>query len=106
MPDALRVIEPVGERGHPPVGPSNPDSRLGRAASPVAQGRDQMERFVGIDVSKTSLDVHVLPEGVAFQVARNAAGLDEAPRLIELRTLRLGAGALERAEHCSMVQRA
>lgn len=36
-----------------------------------------MERFVGIDVSKAALDVHVLPDGVAFQVARNAAGIDE-----------------------------
>jgi transposase len=51
-----------------------------------------MERFVGIDVSKTSLDVHVLPEGEAYQVARNADGIDElvrrlaasAPRIIAI----------------------
>ena len=49
-----------------------------------------MEIFVGIDVSKASLDVHVLPAGEAFAVARNADGIDElirrlsqpAPRLI------------------------
>lgn len=31
---------------------------------------------VGIDVSKNTLDVHVLPAGEAFSVARNAEGLD------------------------------
>ena len=31
--------------------------------------------FVGIDVSKDRLDVHVLPSGAAFGVARNAEGL-------------------------------
>jgi transposase len=39
-----------------------------------------MERFIGIDLSKTCLDVHVLPEGEAFQVARNADGIDELVR--------------------------
>lgn len=34
------------------------------------------ERFVGIDVSKETLDVHVLPEGRAFAVARTPAGID------------------------------
>ncbi len=65
---------------------------MGRVASPVLQGREPIERFVGIDVSKAALDVHVLPEGDAFQVARNAAGIDDlvhkltayAPRLVAL----------------------
>ncbi len=39
-----------------------------------------MERLVGIDVSKTWLDMHVLPEGDAFQVARNVDGIDELVR--------------------------
>ncbi|HYZ22586.1 MAG TPA: transposase [Rhodopila sp.] len=51
-----------------------------------------MERFVGIDVAKACLDVHVLPEAEAFQVTRNAAGIEElarrlaslAPKLITL----------------------
>ncbi len=77
IPHPSGVIKPGGELGHPSVIPSSPDSRLGRMASPVLQGRDQMERFVGIDVSKTALDVHVVPDGVAFQVARNASGIDE-----------------------------
>jgi transposase len=33
------------------------------------------EHFVGIDVSKDRLDVHVLPAGEAFAVARNGEGL-------------------------------
>ena len=37
-----------------------------------------MERiFVGIDVAKDRLDVHVLPSGEAFAVARDGKGLDE-----------------------------
>lgn len=33
--------------------------------------------FVGIDVSKDRLDVHVRPSGTAFSVSRDEAGLDE-----------------------------
>ena len=36
-----------------------------------------METYVGIDVSKDRLDVHVLPQDEAFFVARNGAGLAE-----------------------------
>lgn len=35
------------------------------------------EVFVGVDVSKDQLDIHVLPEGAAFSVARTPAGLSE-----------------------------
>jgi transposase len=45
--------------------------------------------FVGIDVSKDRLDVHVLPEGTAFAVARDGKGVAD---LID----RLSALALER----------
>jgi transposase len=34
-------------------------------------------RYVGVDVSKDRLDVHVLPEGAAFAVARDGKGLAE-----------------------------
>ena len=34
-------------------------------------------RYVGVDVSKDRLDVHVLPEGTAFAVARDGKGLAE-----------------------------
>src|SRR5581483_30852 len=77
-PSALRVFEPVGEQGPLPAVPSNPNSRRGRKASPLRQGRDRMDAvFVGIDVSKDRLDVHVLPSGEAFAVARNGEGLAE-----------------------------
>jgi transposase len=33
--------------------------------------------YVGIDVSKDRLDVHVLPDGAAFAVARDGEGLAE-----------------------------
>ena len=39
-----------------------------------------MESFVGVDVSKTCLDVHILPAEEAFQVARDANGIDELVR--------------------------
>ena len=34
-----------------------------------------MDRFVGIDVSKDRLDVHILPEDEAFIIERNGRGL-------------------------------
>ena len=55
----------------------NPDSRLG--LSPHSQGRVMDEPsvvFVGIDVSKDRLDVHLRPSGEAFHVLRDAKGLD------------------------------
>ena len=33
--------------------------------------------YVGVDVSKDRLDLHVLPEGAAFAVARDGKGLAE-----------------------------
>ena len=33
--------------------------------------------YVGVDVSKDRLDVHVLPRAEAFAVARNGEGLEE-----------------------------
>ena len=39
---------------------------------------EKMEaRYVGVDVSKDRLDVHGLPEGAAFAVARDGKGLAE-----------------------------
>ena len=37
------AAEPVRERGSSPAVPSNPNSRLGRFRSPIAQGWDQMD---------------------------------------------------------------
>src|SRR5215204_7534545 len=77
-PTALGVFEPVGEHEASPAVPSNPNSRRGRKASPLAQGRDRMDAvYVGIDVSKDRLDGHVLPMGEAFAVTRDGKGLAE-----------------------------
>jgi transposase len=88
------VIEPVLELVPPFVVPVNPNSRLGRSRSPLAQGRVAMEPIVvGIDVSKDRLDVAILPSGEAFAVPRDSDGLDA---LVErLRPLAPQAVALE-----------
>jgi transposase len=93
-----RVSEPEQKQGASSIGSAaNPNSRLGRKPSPHSQGR-VMERlpplpsFVGIDVSKDRLDVHVRPSGQAFAVVRDGEGLEQlvnrlrklAPSLIVL----------------------
>ena len=55
-----------------------PDSRSG--PSPHLQGRvmdEQRTVFVGIDVSKDRLDVHLRPSGEAFCVLREGKGMDD-----------------------------
>src|SRR6478736_8725707 len=71
-PKRPRSLKAVGERGAPPIVPSNPNSRLGRKArSPIRQGRVAMEMIsVGIDVSLDRLDVAVRPSGEVFAVER------------------------------------
>src|SRR5262249_55038792 len=90
-PIVSRSVKTVTEHGAPSVIPSNPNSRSGRKASPHLQGRGRMEElFVGIDVAKDRVDVHVQPTGEAFAVARDGKGLAElaerlkaiAPRLV------------------------
>lgn len=74
---ALWSYEAAGEREAPSVVPDNPDSRLGRRrASPHSQGRVMEPVYVGIDVAKDRLDVHVRPTGEAFALTRDAAGLE------------------------------
>src|SRR6202042_1784705 len=56
----------------------HPDSRSG--PSPHLQGRvmdEQRAVFVGIDVSKDRLDVHLRPSGEAFCVPREGKGMDD-----------------------------
>lgn len=51
-----------------------------------------MDSYVGIDVSRDRLDIHVLPQGEAFSVSRNGKGLAElverlksaAPKLVAI----------------------
>src|SRR3954469_19284979 len=70
-PSRPRALKPVPQRGTPSAVPSNPNSRGGRNASPIAQGGVKMDAiYVGIDVSQARLDVHVLPGGEAFAVVR------------------------------------
>ena len=68
----------MGQPGSPSVVCVTPTGRAGRLASPIEQGRVAMEQvYVGIDVSKDRLDVHVHPLGEAFAVERSGAGLEE-----------------------------
>src|SRR5262245_18755203 len=77
-PSTPRSSKTVCEPGTPPAVPSNPNSRRGRTASSLRQGRVAMEKItVGIDVSKDHLDVAVRPSGEQFAVPRTGAGLDE-----------------------------
>src|SRR5215467_10880706 len=77
-PSYLRSSKTVAKLGTPPAVPSNPNSRRGRAASSLRQGRVAMEKItVGIDVSKDRLDVAVRPGGECFAVPRTGAGLDD-----------------------------
>ncbi len=96
-PQPPRVGEPEKKQGALSTGSAaNPNSRLGRKPSPHSQGR-VMEHpaspsFVGIDVSKVRLDVHVRPSGQTFAVARDGQALEQlvddlrilAPALIVL----------------------
>ena len=100
-PKRLRDSEPVSEQGSSPAVPSNPNSRLGRQRSPLAQGRDRMDAtVVGIDVSKNQLDVHVRGRHESFVVARDAEGLAvliERLRPLEPRAIGLEAPEASRA---------
>src|ERR1700731_3967625 len=85
--------KPVAQQGSPIADPSNPDSRVGRNASPVEQGRVTMDAtYVGIDVSKDRLDVHVQPTGEAFAVARDGEGLAALIERLKPLSPHLGAG--------------
>src|SRR5712691_6018568 len=63
--------------GAPPIASHavNPNSRLGRPASPHRQGRVMERIFAGLDVSKDRLDVHVRPTDDSFAVAYDEEGL-------------------------------
>jgi len=81
---ALRSNQAVGEPDRRRSRVTNPNSRLSRTGlsprtSSHAQGRDpfmndSVNLCVGIDVSKSALDIHVLPERRTFQVSNSSAG--------------------------------
>jgi len=76
-PCAPGAAKPVPELGASAVDFVIPNGRLGRTASPHAQGWEPKSMFVGIDVAKDRLDVHLKPSGEAFDVARDGEGIDE-----------------------------
>src|SRR6185503_14404426 len=76
-PCAPGAAKPVAELGASAVDFVIPNGRLGRTASPHAQGWEPRSMFVGIDVAKDRLDVHVRPAGEAFTVARDGEGIEE-----------------------------
>jgi transposase len=76
-PSAPGASKPVPELGASAVDFVIPNGRLGRTASPHAQGWEPKSMFVGIDVAKDRLDVHVRPVGDRFTVARDGQGIDE-----------------------------
>ena len=92
------MIEPDPEQGRLSSGSKrNPNSRLGRKSSPDLQGRVMEQSvtapvYVGIDVAKDWLDVHILPSNQCVTVGRHGAGLADlvsvltaqAPALIVL----------------------
>jgi len=70
--------------GRPPV--AIPNSRLSRACELASARKGAImaeERFAGIDVSKQSVDVHVLPSGERHQFANDPDGLDAAASLLK-----------------------
>ncbi len=85
------VIEPAVKRGALCAALSvNPNSRKGRGnLIPHLQGRamDQTNQthvsFVGIDVAKKHLDVHIRPSGQAFTTTRDAPGLDDLVKQLQ-----------------------
>ena len=90
-PQPPGAIEPVKTQGAPSTGSArSPNSRLGREASPHWQGRvieqpPASPSFVGIDVSKDRLDVHVRPSRKTFAITRDGTGLEQlADELREL----------------------
>ena len=79
------VCKPAAEHGAPSVGSVIPNGRKGRIASPHVQGREKSLMFVGMDVSKDRLDVHLRPSGESFAVPRDSEGVEAlAARLLEL----------------------
>ena len=99
-----RAVKLVREQGAPRIDPSNPNSRRGRNASPLRQGRDKMEITVGIDVSKARLDVHVHPAGESFAVGNDEAAVQAlGERLGQLDGLvRIGIEATGRHERLAV----
>jgi hypothetical protein len=87
QPECVLVLGAERER----VAPAgmNPNSRLGTSPHRggwVMDAETEADRFVGIDVSKARVDVHVRPEGSVFYCTTDTDGLAElVGRLTPLR---------------------
>jgi transposase len=88
----LGAVEPVVKCRRPSAKSSKtPNSHPGRCAIPHLQARGIMEAktraevFVGIDVSKRQLDVHLLPSEQNFVFARDPAGLEQLVEMLRPR---------------------
>ena len=85
-PFAPGVAKPVPEPGASAVDFVIPNGRLGRTASPHAQGWEPRSMFVGIDVAKDRLDVHVRPADESFVVGRDGEGIEELAKRLNTMT--------------------
>ena len=82
----------VGEQGAPPVVQMTRTVAWAGCRARIRKDGKMDKVFVGIDVSKDRLDVHVQPSGEAFAVARDEAGIatligrlrEAPPRLVVL----------------------
>src|SRR5262249_11471040 len=61
-----------------PVQSPGPITRARIYASTGQPGESLMLRFVGIDISKQQLDVHIRPDDQRFQFSNDAVGIDGA----------------------------
>src|SRR6185436_3395897 len=64
----------------------NPNSRLGTSPHRggwVMESKCAAERFIGIDISKAWVDVHVRPDGVAWRFDTDGEGLGELVRRLK-----------------------
>jgi transposase len=101
--------KPVGERGSSRPSLKNPNSCLGAGSPYLARlgiGETHMnssEIFVGVDISKSELEVGVLPQARTWKVSNDEKGVTElAMRLIELSprlVIMEATGGLERLAH-------
>src|SRR3954471_8695147 len=75
-PQGARLTKAEHKRGAPPAASTQPERSPG-PASPHQRSRvmDKSPTFVGIDVSKHRLDVHLRPSGEHFTVSHDEAGV-------------------------------
>src|SRR4051794_30129828 len=101
-PQGARSVKADQKRGAPPAASTQPERSPG-LDSPHQRSRvmDKPPTFVGVDVSKDRLDVHLRPSGEHFTVSHDEAGVAALgerlaplpPALVVLEATRGGGGA-------------